>query len=210
MLDVGLTGGLGSGKSTVTALLAARGAFVIDADLLAREALATGSPGLAAVVAGLGPEVLHADGSLDRARLAARIFDDPTARALVEGVVHPEVARLTRLRRSQAPAGTRVVVHDVPLLVEAGLAERYHLVVVVECDERTRLARVQARGMPAADARARMAAQGTDAERRAAADIVISNDGGLAALGEQVAPLWPRLLAWSPAPGRGEPVGGTS
>lgn len=210
MLDVGLTGGLGSGKSTVAALLAARGAYVIDADLLAREALAPGTPGVAAVAAAVGTEILLPDGSVDRARLAARIFDDPAARAAVEGVVHPEVARLTRRRRSLAPAGTQVVVHDVPLLVEAGLSERYDAVVVVECDHTTRLGRATARGMPETDARARMAAQATDAQRRAVADVVISNNGDLAGLERQVAALWPRLLAWPPAPGPDESVGQTS
>jgi dephospho-CoA kinase len=208
MLDVGLTGGLGSGKSTVAGLLAERGAYVIDADVLARQALAAGSPGLAAVVGALGPGVLRPDGSLDRAELAAVIFHDADARAAVEAVVHPEVARLTRRQRSEAPPGTRVVVHDVPLVVEKGLSRRYDVVVVVECDAATRLARAVARGVPEADARARIAAQATDEERRAAADIVVSNDGDRAALERQVAALWPRLLAWSPARRRGGPVGG--
>jgi dephospho-CoA kinase len=209
MVDVGLTGGLGSGKSTVAGMLAARGAHVIDADRLAREALDRGTPGLAAVVAALGSEILRPDGSLDRGRLAARIFDDPSARAAVEAVVHPEVGRLTRLSRSRLPPSA-VVVHDVPLLVEAGLAERYDLVVVVEAPPATRLARAVARGMPEADARARMAAQASDSERRAAADVLIPNDGDLADLEVQVEVLWQRLVSLPSASVRDDPVGGTS
>lgn len=192
MLDIGLTGGIGSGKSTVARLLAARGAVVIDADVLAREALAPGSPGLAAVVAALGAGILDADGTLDRQRLAARVFSDPAALGQLEGIVHPIVAQLTAERRSRAPAGS-LVVHDVPLLVEKGLGERYDLVVVVDAPDDVRLERLVARGLHADDVRARMAAQASRAERLAAADVVLDNGGDPDRLSAQVEALWARL-----------------
>lgn len=189
MLRIGLTGGIGSGKSTVAALLAERGAVVIDADRIAREVVEPGTPGLAAVVAAFGDGVLAADGSLDRPALAAVVFADPEARKQLDGIVHP----LVRDRGVQLAAGApadAVLVNDVPLLVETGQAGSYDLVVVVEADLATRLARLVERGVPEADARARIAAQATDEQRRAVADVVLDNSGTRDQLAEQVARLW--------------------
>lgn len=195
MVTVGLTGGIGAGKSEVSRRLAALGAVVIDADLLAREVVAAGTPGLAAVVDAFGPQVLGADGELDRPALGALVFADPDRRAVLNGIVHPRVrARTAELEAAAGPDA--VVVNDVPLLVETGLASRYDLVVVVDASDGTRLDRlVRLRGMPEADARARMAAQATRAERLAAADVVIDNDGPLERLEPQVAAVWERLTA---------------
>lgn len=208
MIEVGLTGGIGSGKSTVARLLAARGATVIDADALAREAVAVGSRGLSEVVAAFGAGILRSDGSLDRSALAARVFADGAALARLEAIVHPEVARLSERVRGEARADA-VVVHDVPLLVEKDLGGRYDLVVVVDAPEDLRLARLVARGLPEADARARMAAQAGRAERLAAADVVIVNDGDLAVLEAQVDALWRRLTGLRP-PSRRRAVGPTT
>lgn len=208
MLDVGLTGGIGSGKSTVARLLAALGAVVIDADELAREAVAPGTPGLAQVVADLGPSVLADDGSLDRQAVAAIVFADPAALARLEAVVHPVVAKLTAQRRAAAAADA-VVIHDVPLLAEGRLSDRYDLVVVVDAADAVRLRRLVARGMAPDDARARMAAQAGRTERLAVADVVIRNDGDLAGLESQVEAPWRRLSdAVAKRSGRG--VGGAT
>lgn len=209
MLDVGLTGGIGSGKSTVASLLASHGAVVIDADALAREALAPGTRALAAVVDALGPGLLDAAGALDRPALARRVFTDADALRRLEAIVHPVVAQLTVERRAQVPAGS-VVVHDIPLLVEAGLAGRYDLVVVVDAPDDVRLQRLVDRGVSRDDAQARMAAQATREQRLAAADVVIDNSDGLDRLVEQVTALWQRLSTTDPrqpgTPGPG--VGG--
>lgn len=189
MLRIGLTGGIGSGKSTVAGLLADRGAVVVDADRIAREVVEPGTPGLAAVVEAFGEGVLSADGSLDRPALAAVVFSDPAARARLDGIVHP----LVRDRAVQLAAGAptdAVLVNDVPLLVETGQAASYDLVVVVEAELATRLARLVDRGVPEADARARIAAQATDEQRRAVADVVLDNSGTREQLAEQVARLW--------------------
>ena len=194
MLTVGLTGGIGSGKSAVARLLAERGAVVVDADRLAREALDPGTPGLAAVVEEFGPGVLRADGSLDRPALGRLVFADDTRRAALEAIVHPYVGRRSAELTAAAPADA-VVVHDVPLLVENHLEARYDVVVVVEAGEEVRLARLaESRGMPAAEARSRMAAQATDDQRRAVADVVLANDGDLDDLARQVDVLWDRLV----------------
>ena len=198
MLKVGLTGGIGSGKSEVTRRLAAHGALVVDADTVAREVVAPGSSGLAAVVAEFGRDVLGADGSLDRGRLAALVFTDDSARRRLNAVVHPLVRAETARRFAAAPADA-VVVNDVPLLVEAGLAPAYDVVVVVEAPAELRLARLAARGLTEPDARARMAAQASDEDRRAVADHVIVNDGSLADLDRRVRRLW-RALTGVPAP----------
>ena len=189
MLRIGLTGGIGSGKSTVSAQLAARGAVVVDADRIAREVVEPGTPGLAAVVDAFGADVLAADGSLDRAALAAVVFADPDARRRLDGIVHPLVrARATELAAA-APADA-VVVHDVPLLVETGQASSYDLVLVVRADEEIRVARLVQRGLTAEDARARMAAQATDDQRRAVADVVLDNSGTPDELTAQVERFW--------------------
>lgn len=195
MITVGLTGGIGSGKSEVARLLAARGAVVVDADALAREALAPGTPGLARVVAEFGAEVLAADGSLDRARLGSLVFADDGRRAALEAIVHPYVARRSAELMAAAPPDA-VVVYDVPLLVEKGLHPAYDVVVVVEAGEQERVRRLtEGRGMPERDVRARIAAQASDEERRAVADVVLRNDGDLAALDRQVEDVWARLSA---------------
>ena len=189
MLRIGLTGGIGSGKSTVAALLAARGAQVVDADRIAREVLEPGTPGLAAVVAEFGAGVVGADGALDRAALAAIVFGDPAARARLDGIVHPLVRARAAEAVAAAPADA-VVVQDVPLLVETGQAGSFDLVLVVEADPGTRVARLVGRGLSAEDARARMASQATDEQRRAVADVVLRNDGDRAALAAAVDRFW--------------------
>ncbi len=194
MLRIGLTGGIGSGKSTVAALLAARGALVVDADRIAREVVEPGTPGLAAVVEAFGPEVLTADGALDRAALASVVFSDPQARARLDAIVHPLVRARAREAVAQAPPDA-VVVQDVPLLVETGQAGQYDLVLVVEADLETRVARLVRRGLGEDDARARIAAQATDEQRRAVADVVLDNSGAPEALAGQVDRFWAERVA---------------
>lgn len=196
MLRVGLTGGIGSGKSAVSALLAEHGAFVVDADLLAREVVAPGTPGLADVVAEFGDDVLLPDGRLDRAELGRRVFGDPPALRRLNAVLHPRIGALTVERYAGAEAaGAAVVVHDVPLLAENGLAPAYDAVVVVAADPRTQLDRlVRLRGMAEADARARIGAQAPLVDKLAVATYVIHNDGALADLAPQVEQLWVALL----------------
>jgi dephospho-CoA kinase len=191
---IGLTGGIGSGKSTVSRLLAGHGAVIVDADAIAREVVEPGTPGLAAVVDAFGPEVLAPDGSLERPALAAVVFGDPEARRRLDAIVHPLVrARATEVAAA-APPGA-VVVHDVPLLVETGQAAASDLVLVVEADPDTRVARLVQRGLTAEDARARMAAQATDEQRRAVADVVLDNSGTPDELEAQVDRLWAERVA---------------
>jgi dephospho-CoA kinase len=193
VLTVGLTGGIGSGKSEVAGLLAAQGAVIVDADRLAREVVEPGTPGYEEVVREFGAGVVGPDGALDRSALASRVFADAAALRRLEAIVHPFVsARATELMAA-APPGS-VVVYDVPLLVENGLEDGYDLVVVVDAEESTRLARLAARGLSPSDARARMAAQATREERLAAADFVVPNDGSLAELRDAVSALWAELL----------------
>ncbi|QEV17554.1 dephospho-CoA kinase [Streptomyces alboniger] len=193
MLKVGLTGGIGAGKSEVSRLLVASGAVLIDADKIAREVVEPGTPGLAAVVEAFGPEVLAPDGSLDRPRLGAIVFADAGKLAALNSIVHPLVgARSAELE--QSASGDAVVVHDVPLLAENGLAPLYDVVVVVDASPETQLERlVRLRGMSEEDARARMAAQATREKRLEIADIVIDNDGPLDGLRERVAEVWAEL-----------------
>ncbi len=194
MLRIGLTGGIGSGKSTVSALLAARGAVIVDSDRIAREVVERGSPGLAQVVEAFGDGVLAPDGSLDRAALAAVVFSDPEARRRLDGIVHPLVrARAAELAAAAPPDA--VVVHDVPLLVETGQASSYDLVLVVEADPATRVSRLVQRGLTAGDARARIAAQASDEERRAVADVVLDNSGTQEELAQQVHRFWAERVA---------------
>ena len=188
MLLVGLTGGIGSGKSTVARALADRGALVVDADRIAREVVEPGTPGYDAVVSRFGPGVLGPDGSLDRGALARMVFADESARADLNGIVHPLVAAETRRRVAAAPPGSAVVI-DVPLLVEAARSG-YDLVVVVEAPEDVRLARLVGRGVAADDARRRMSVQASDEERRKVADFVLDNSGSEADLEAQVEALW--------------------
>ncbi|GAA0358934.1 dephospho-CoA kinase [Streptomyces blastmyceticus] len=193
MLTVGLTGGIGAGKSEVSRLLASYGAVVVDSDKIAREVVEPGTPGLAAVVAEFGPEVLTAEGALDRARLGTVVFADPERLAALNAIVHPLVrARSAELSAAAAPDA--VVVHDVPLLAENGLEALYDLVVVIDAGTRTRLERlVRLRGMTPDEANARMAAQATREQRLAVADFVIDNDGPLEALAPQVEKVWAQL-----------------
>lgn len=188
MLLVGLTGGIGSGKSTVARALAERGAVVVDADVIAREVVEPGTPGFDAVVARFGRDVVAADGTLDRAALAKVVFGDDSARIDLNGIVHPLVAEATQQRVAAAGPGS-VVVADVPLLVEAARSG-YDLVVVVEAPEDIRLERLASRGVAVDDARRRMAAQASDAERRAVADVVLDNGGTPADLEEHIDRLW--------------------
>ncbi|MGW1994736.1 dephospho-CoA kinase [Embleya sp. NPDC001921] len=191
--NVGLTGGIGAGKSEVARRLAELGAVVIDSDRIAREVVAPGTPGLAAVVAEFGPGVLLPDGSLDRPGLGRIVFGSPERLAALNAIVHPLVGG--RAAELTAAAGEdAVLVNDVPLLAENDLAKLYDLVVVVDAAPETQLDRlVRLRGMPEADARARMAAQASRAQRLAVADVVIDNDGPLSALEPQVLALWERL-----------------
>lgn len=193
MLKVGLTGGIGAGKSEVSRLLVSHGAVLIDADRIARDVVAPGTPGLAAVVEAFGAEILTPDGSLDRPRLGAVVFADADRLATLNAIVHPLVgARSADLEA--AAGGDSVVVHDVPLLAENGLAPLYDLVVVVDAAPATQLDRlVRLRGMTEADARARMAAQATRDKRLEIADIVIDNDGPIDALAPQVRAVWEDL-----------------
>jgi dephospho-CoA kinase len=195
MITVGLTGGIGSGKSEVARLLAAHGAVVVDADALAREAVEPGTPGLAAVVEEFGDCVLASDGSLDRTALGRIVFADPEKRAALEAIVHPYVGRRSaELMAAAAPDA--VVVYDVPLLVEKSLQGGYDVVVVVDASDETRRHRlVDLRGMAEKDARARMAAQAGREQRLAAADHVVPNDADLPSLEDAVADLWDLLTA---------------
>jgi dephospho-CoA kinase len=194
MVVVGLTGGIGSGKSTVAAMLAERGAVVIDADRLAREAVAVGSPGHDAVVGRFGPEVVAEDGSLDRGALAALVFDDPPALADLNALVHPLVRAAIADRLHELSGSDAVVVLEIPLLVESGLSYGASTVIVVDCPEEVALRRlVEGRGMDEADARRRMAAQVSRADRRVAADVVVDNTGSVADLETQVEGVWAAL-----------------
>jgi len=197
MLKVGLTGGIGSGKSWVSARLASHGAVVVDADLLAREVVAGGSPGFERVVARFGPQVVGPDGRLDRQALGRRVFADAADLADLNAIVHPLVGeRASTLIEQAELAGVPMVVHDVPLLVENGLANSYDVVVVVDAPVEAQLSRlVGDRGMSRADALARIAQQSTRDVRLAAADEVLNNGGSLDELADQVDLLWQRLRA---------------
>ncbi|MBM4193046.1 MAG: dephospho-CoA kinase [Gemmatimonadetes bacterium] len=196
LLHVALTGNIASGKSTVAALLARRGATVIDADALAREAVAPGTPGLAAVVARFGRAIVAQDGSLDRAALRRLVFEDSAARTALEAIIHPIVQRRrAELSAAAAAAGAQVVVSDIPLLFETGLQGEFDAVIVVDAPEAVRLGRLTAdRLIPDAEARAMMAAQADASAKRAAADYVIANDGAIGALDGQVEALWRALV----------------
>src|SRR4051812_2256622 len=193
MLRVGLSGGIGSGKSTVARSLAQKGAILIDADAIAREVVEPGKPGLAAVVERFGPEVLDGYGRLDRPRLAALVFDDAEARADLNAIVHPLVAAESLRLMAAAPADS-VVVLDVPLLVEAARSG-YDVVVIVEAPEDVRLERLVGRGMNRDDAPRRVAAQASDGDRRKVAHVVLGNSGSEEALDRQGESLLARRAA---------------
>jgi len=190
---VGLTGGVASGKSTVSATLRSLGAVVVDADALAREVVAPGTPGLAAVVAEFGPEVLDPEGALDRARLGALVFADPGRRAALEAIVHPLVRSRAREIEEAAPPGA-LVVHDIPLLVETGQASHFDAVLVVDVPVDVQVARaVQERGWTEEEARSRIAAQASREERMAAATFVLDNTGTVEDLRQRVAEVFAEL-----------------
>lgn len=192
MIRVGLTGGIGSGKSTVARLLAERGAVVIDADRIAREIVEPGQPALTEIADRFGAEVIAADGSLDRGALAAIVFADTDALADLNAITHPRIAQRTAELIEAAPDDA-VVVYDMPLLVENNLAEGWDAVIVVEADREVRVRRLIERGLGESDIEARMSRQASDEERRAVADIVIDNSGDLDALHAQVDTAWSSL-----------------
>jgi dephospho-CoA kinase len=190
---IGLTGGIGAGKSTVARLLAEHGAIVVDADALAREVVAPGTPGLAEVERAFGRQVIREDGALNREALARIVFNDPDKRTILESITHPRIGERTKeLFESAGPDD--VVVHDVPLLVELGMAPLYDAVVVVEAPEDVRLDRLESRGLPAEQARDRIRSQADPEQRRAVATVVIDNAGDEAALRRRVDEVWRELV----------------
>jgi dephospho-CoA kinase len=193
MLRIGLTGGIGAGKSALSATFSQCGGIIVDGDVLAREVVQPGSEGLASLVDAFGRDILLPDGSLDRPALAAKAFRDDDARSVLNGIVHPLVAK----RRSEiiaavaAGSGEAVVVEDIPLLVESGMAPLFPLVVVVHADAEVRVRRlVEQRGMSEEDARARIAAQADDQQRRAVADVWLDNSGSPGDLAERAHDVW--------------------
>jgi dephospho-CoA kinase len=198
MQRIGLTGGIASGKSVVAARLAELGAAVVDHDALAREVVRPGSAGLDAVVDAFGAGVLTADGALDRAALGALVFADAGLRERLDGILHPQIRRLAAEREAAVAASRTgaVVVHDIPLLVETGQAEAFHLLVVVDAPAEQRVRRlVELRGMSPDDAERRVAAQAADADRLAVADVVLDGTGTVDGLRAQVDALWRRIDA---------------
>lgn len=192
-MRIGLTGGIGSGKTTVTDMLADLGAVIIDADVIAREVVAAGSEGLAAIVAEFGEGVLGPDGELNREAMAAIVFADPRARERLNAIVHPLVRRRSAELAAAAPEDA-IVVHSIPLLVETGQQDSFDLVVVVDVPPEVAVNRlVTHRGMTEADARARLAAQVDRSKRLAAADVVLDNSGEREHLAIQVRELWLEL-----------------
>jgi dephospho-CoA kinase len=191
MVMVALTGGIGSGKSTVAERLARRGAVLVDADAIAREVVEPGTPALAALAERFGDGILAGDGTLDRGALARVAFADDESRAALEGITHPAINDEFTRRLRDAPADA-IVICDVPLLVESTQARSrgYELVIVVEAPRDVRLQRLEARGVPRDDAERRMAAQASDEDRRKLASYVIDNGGDLAALEPQVDAVW--------------------
>ena len=208
MLRVGLTGGIGSGKSEVSKRLAAYGAALIDADVAARAVVEPGTPGLGEITAVFGPQVLLPDGRLNRERLGQIVFADDGALAKLNAIVHPLVHERTQQLEQQAaatlgPGG--IIVHDVPLLAENGLQNGFDTVIVVDAPDDQRLQRlIETRGMTADHARERMAAQAGRDQRLAIADIVVDNSGTLADLDQQVAEVWSVLHDLA---GRGDGTG---
>ena len=197
MLRVGLTGGIGSGKSEVSRRLAARGAVIIDADVAARQVVAPGTPGLARIAAEFGPGVLRPDGALDRDRLGAIVFGDPAQLAKLNAITHPLIAEwMQAVERAalDAARGEAVLVYDAALLAESGRWADYDLVIVVDVPPGLQVDRlVSQRGMAPDQARARMAAQASREQRLALADVVIDNSGSLEDLDRRVAEVWADL-----------------
>ncbi len=195
MKVVGLTGGIGAGKSTVAKLLAARGAVIVDSDALAREVVAPGTEGLAEIVDAFGPGVLQQDGSLDRPGLGRIVFSDPAALRRLEQITHPRIqAESARLIADAEAAGAPVLVHDIPLMVESGAQDTFETVIVVEAPDELRLSRLEQRGLPPEQAVERMKAQATNEERRKAATYLIINDGTEEELKARVDEVWSALI----------------
>ncbi len=195
-MHIGLTGGIGSGKSSVAELLREHGAVVIDSDVLAREVVAPGTPGLAAVVERFGDGVLLPDGTLDRGALGSVVFGDPAARRDLEAIIHPAVRARAAALAAAAPADS-VVVQMIPLLVETGQQAAFDLVVVVDVDPDVQLERIRSRdGLSEAAALARVRAQADRRTRLAAADVVLHNNGSPAELGKEVDRFWAALKTW--------------
>jgi dephospho-CoA kinase len=197
---IGLTGGIGAGKSTVAVLLARLGAVVIDADAIAREVVEPGSPTLAKLVERFGPEILAGDGSLDRAALAAKAFVSDETRKELEAITHPAIGE-EFLRRVAAAPPDAIVIHDVPLLVEANRAKDYAGVIVVDAPLALRLDRLETRGVDRADAERRIALQATEEQRREVATWWVDNAGDLEELEAQIDAIWAELqgLQWGAA-----------
>ncbi len=194
MIRVGLTGGIGSGKSTVARLLAEHGAIVIDADRIAREIVEPGQPALTEIAQRFGDDVIAPDGRLDRGALAAIVFADTAALSDLNEITHPRIAQRTAELIDAAPEDS-VVVYDMPLLVENDLAEGWDVVVVVEADRDVRIRRLIERGLDEADIEARMNRQATDEQRRAVADVVVDNSGDLRMLEKAVDGAWSQIIA---------------
>jgi dephospho-CoA kinase len=198
MLRVGLTGGIGSGKSAVSERLAALGAVVLDGDKAARAVVEPGTPGLARIAGTFGPEVLRPDGSLDRAKLAGIVFSDEAARAKLNAITHPLIhARIQAAEDAAVKAGgpDTIVVHDIPLLAEGQRSAEFDMVIVVDVPADVQVSRLAGRGLPEDQARSRMAAQATREQRLAIADVVIDNSGTLDDLDRRVAEVWADLTS---------------
>jgi dephospho-CoA kinase len=189
MLRIGLTGGIGAGKSTVSATFAECGGIIVDGDVIAREVVEPGTEGLAQLVQAFGEDILLSDGALNRPALAAKAFADDEKRAKLNSIVHPLVGK-RRLEIIESVTDDAVVVEDIPLLVETGMAPSFPLVVVVTADPETRVQRLINRGMDEADARARIKAQAPEDQRRAIADVLLDNSGSQDELVEQARDLW--------------------
>ena len=206
MLNVGLTGGIGAGKSEVTRRFAALGAHIIDADALAREVVEPGTPGLDAVIAEFGPEVRAANGSLDREAVAAKVFGDDEARARLNAIVHPLIGErvFALLAEYEQADPDGILINDVPLIAESGVAERYEVIIVVDAPVETQLDRlVRLRGMTREAAQARIDIQASRDQRLALADHVITNDGDLDSLQRQVDDVWSALQSRAHGKGSG-------
>lgn len=194
MKRVGLTGGIGAGKSTVAAMLASHGAVIVDSDVIARAVVAPGTPGLAEIVDAFGSGMLQEDGTLDRPGLGRIVFNDAAALRKLEQITHPRIqAESARLIAEAEAAGKPVLIHDIPLLVESGVAGTFDAVIVVEAPDDLRLERLEARGLPREQALERMKAQATNEQRREAATYLIVNGGSEAELRARVDEVWAEL-----------------